>query len=110
MPAAKRAVNKPAPRKAGAGRVAATVAAVAVSTSVAQTLFPATPRVQHRSIFNDSNVDAYVKYGAGASAADFSFLLPTQTRWDRSANDPYEGIVTALWKATATGNARTTQV
>lgn len=109
MPAKRTAPAKP-PRKASIGRSAAAVAAVAANAAVAQVLFAATPRVAHRTIFNDSNVDAYVKYGTGASATDFSFLLPTQTRWDRGAQDPYEGVVTALWKAAPTGNARTTQV
>lgn len=106
----KKADKKPQPRRAGTGRSAATVAAVAANAVTAQVLFAATARVGHRTIYNDSNVDAYVKYGTGASAADFSFLLPTQTRWDRSPQDPYEGVVTALWKAAPTGNARTTQV
>jgi len=59
-------------------------------------------------IFNDSDKDAYLKFGAGATLADFSKKLAPGESYEPTFR--YTGILTAKWAASPTGNMRVTEI
>lgn len=60
-------------------------------------------------VFNDSNKDMYLKYGATASASSFSVKLAAGAYWEMP-HPIYTGIVDAIWATGPTGAARVTEL
>lgn len=65
-------------------------------------------------IVNDSTAILYIKYGSAASATSYTYVLPGSVggvgaTLELPAIPKYTGIITGLW-ASATGNARTTEL
>lgn len=60
-------------------------------------------------LFNDSNKACFVKYGATASASDFSFKLESQELAIISQELLYTGRIDAIWLAGATGSMKVTE-
>lgn len=58
-------------------------------------------------IFNDSDQDLYVKYGATASASDHTWLVPAGATLEE---EHYTGQVDGLWAANSTDKARITEI
>jgi hypothetical protein len=87
----------------------ATVSSVAGSAT-AVTLFAAGAGndAAARTVFNDSTADLYVKFGATASATDFTVKIPAGGYYEVPA-PVYDGLITGIWTS-ATGSARLTQV
>lgn len=92
----------------------ATVSSVSASAS-AVTLFAAVgvgatagSDAENRTIFNDSTADLYVKFGATASATDFTVKIPAGGYFE-FPRPVYDGLVTGIWTS-ATGSARLTEV
>ena len=74
---------------------------VAASASAAQVLARGYSHRRGLVLFNDSVGYLYVKYGADATATDFTFRLgPGEMREITSV---YTGAVTGLWSAAAAG-------
>jgi len=61
-----------------------------------------------RMIFNDSTADVYVKFGATASATDFTVKISAGGYYEAPV-PVYDGLITGIWTS-ATGAARLTQV
>lgn len=87
------------------GPATATVARVPTSTTVATLLAAASGR-RAAVIVNESSAVLYVKYGAAATATDYTYqVAPTGTL--EVANPVYAGIITGIL-ASGTGNAQVT--
>ena len=84
---------------------AATLANVASGTATT-TVFAATPKLNGRTVFNDSTAILYLKFGANASTTSYTVQIPAASYYEFPA-PPYSGQVDGAW-ATANGNARTT--
>lgn len=82
----------------------ATVSSVAVSTTVA-TLSASNAAKTKVIVFNESGT-LYVKYGSGATSADYTYRLTANTALEIEG---YAGLVTAI-KQTGTSNAQVTEV
>lgn len=80
-----------------------TTSTVAASDSVVTLLAANASRVSG-SIYNDSSAVLRVKFGTGASATSFKYLVAVGGMLE-FPQPIYTGIVTGIW-ATATGNAR----
>jgi hypothetical protein len=85
----------------------ATVASVAGSAS-SVTLFAANPAAQGRLLMNDSTANLYLAYAPTASTGAYTVLIPPNSYWEMP-HPIYTGQVSGIW-ASATGNARTTEV
>jgi hypothetical protein len=86
---------------------AATLANVSASaTSVA--VFPASGGVGGRSVYNDSAVNLYLKYGDTASTTSYTVKIPGGGLYE-FPRPAYDGLVHGIWDS-ATGAARTTEV
>lgn len=89
------------------GTQSATVARVATSTA-AVTLLAVTVARKMVHIYNDSAAVLYVKFGAAASATDFTVALAATTGYyETPSGFPYSGLVTGIL-ASGTGNAQVT--
>lgn len=64
------------------------------TTGAAQTVLPLNPARRGATIQNDSGQPVFVKFGAGASAADYSLQMATGTRYDLPAG--YTGPVSVF--------------
>ena len=60
-------------------------------------------------IHNDSAAILYVKFGAGASATDFTHRMTAQASLEHRAGRVYRGIVTGFWE-TADGAAQVSEL
>lgn len=90
------------PYSAVPATAAATTTVAASATSV--TLLAANTSRKSASIFNDSTVVLWVKYGATASTTSFKVQL-VQNAYFEFPQPCYTGRVDGIW-AVATGNAR----
>ena len=86
----------------------ATLANVAGSASNV-TLFAANPEARGRYIYNDSTAVLYVKFGATATTSSFTVYMAANSYYEFPQQPLYTGQVDGIW-ASATGNARTTEV
>jgi hypothetical protein len=87
------------------GPQSATVSRVATSTAAA-TLFAATGAAANRLIFNEAAAVLYVKFGASASATDYTVQVAAGGYYE--APEPtYSGIITGIL-ASGTGQAQCT--
>jgi hypothetical protein len=59
-------------------------------------------------VFNDTGAILYVKFGPGATTADFSFRLTANTLFE--SNVEYSGLVTGVWGSGGAGNALVTEI
>jgi len=87
----------------------ATVSSVAASATTV-TLFAAGSGndAAARAVHNDSAAVLYLKFGASASATDFTVKIPADGYYEVPA-PVYDGLITGIWSS-ATGSARLTQV
>jgi len=60
------------------------------------------------TLYNDANKDALVKLGSAASLTSFNIHMFPKSHYFMPA-PIYTGIVTAIWRAGATGNMRVTE-
>lgn len=81
-------------------------ARVATSTTVA-TLAAASASRKMVHIFNESAVVMYVKYGAAASATDYTLQIAAGGYYETPSGNPYSGLITGTL-ASATGFAQVT--
>lgn len=59
------------------------------------------------SVFNDSaTATLFLKFGTGASASSFKFVLPPQTYFPFPGPDVYQGPVNGFWTGVIAGSAR----
>lgn len=86
----------------------ASVTSVAASMS-AVTLIAANASRRGGVIHNDSLNVLYVKLGTGASDADFTYRLPSQSTLELSTNPLYLGLVSGAWNG-EDGYARVTEL
>lgn len=91
----------------------ATLANVA-SSGTAVTLIALNTARLGASVANDSTAILYIKYGSGASATSYNYVLAgtgggVAPIWEMPANPRYTGIITGLW-VTANGNARVNEL
>lgn len=86
----------------------ATLANVAGSAS-SVTLIASNTARRGAVIYNDSTAVLYLKFGSAASTTSFTYLLAAAATFETQASPCYTGIITGIW-ATATGNARTTEL
>jgi hypothetical protein len=83
------------------------VAAVAASATVV-TLWAGGTGRNVRLVSNDSTVAMYIKFGSAASLTDFTIKVAIGGYYELP-QPLYGGIVTAIWDAGPTGNARLTE-
>jgi hypothetical protein len=60
------------------------------------------------TLFNDSTVNAYVKFGTTASATDFTTVIPAQGLYE--VPKQYSGRIDCIWASDASGAMRVTEV
>lgn len=85
---------------------AATVSRVATSTTTAALFAAAGTRIRGRTIFNESSVVLYVKFGATASATDYTVQIGAGGYFELPV-DTYGGVVHGIL-ASGTGSAQCT--
>lgn len=61
------------------------------------------------AIFNDSTAALYLKFGATASATDFSVKLVAGAHYEQMGHGVYTGRVDGIWASDASGAARCTE-
>lgn len=87
---------------------AATVSIVAASATVVGIFATQTGNRFRRLVFNDSNVALYLKFGTAAALTDFTVKIAIGGYYEFPL-PLYGGIVTGIWDAAPTGNARLTE-
>lgn len=85
---------------------AAVVTTVAASATVV-TLVAASAGGKRKIIFNDSTVALYIKFGTAASLTDWTDKVAIGARWE-APTPMYGGIITGIWDAAPSGQARIT--
>lgn len=83
-----------------------TVPARVGTSVVAATLFAATARANARLVYNEAAAVLYVKFGATASATDYTVAVPASGYYELPM-PVYSGLVTGTL-ASGTGNAQCT--
>lgn len=87
----------------------ATLANVAqIATSV--TLLAANTARMGAVFVNDSTSILYMKYGASASITSYTYKMDPYDTVEINANMLYTGLVSGIWAAAGSGNARVTEV
>lgn len=86
----------------------AEVSSVAASADN-QTLAAADSSRRGLMVFNDSDKDLYVKYGATASTASFSVRIAAGGYWEMP-QPIFLGIIDCVWATGPTGSARITKL
>jgi hypothetical protein len=66
------------------------------SSATTVTLLAANAARKVYYLFNDSNRSAYVKFGAGASATDFTLKMAPGAFWENQEH-AFRGVITAVW-------------
>jgi len=87
---------------------ATTVVSSVPSSGSAVTLISATASRSFFMIYNDSTESLYVKFGTGASTADFTVKILAGGYFE-SASPIYTGLVSGIWSA-ENGNALVTEL
>lgn len=86
----------------------AEISSVAASASN-QTLAAADSTRRGLMVFNDSDKDLYLKYGATASTTSFTVRIAAGGYWEM--HQPiYLGIIDGIWATGPTGSARVTKL
>lgn len=83
---------------------------VAGTVTASTTILAANTNRLGATIYNDSTALLYVSLGATCTTTNFTVIIPASGYYEvPPADNPYVGIITGVW-ATATGNARVTEV
>ena len=93
----------------GAVAVAATVTSVNDS-NVNQTLLASAAGRKGFKLYNDSTEIAYVKEGATATTADYSYQIPPQGFYESVGVGVYTGRIDAIWAANGAGAMKITEL
>lgn len=79
-------------------------------TASSTTLLASNAARRGATIFNDSTVSLYVKFGATASTTSFTVLMAAQAYYELPATPSvYTGVIDGIWASDASGAARVTE-
>lgn len=90
-------------------RHAATGATTSVNDTASSTTCLAANAARNlATLYNDSTVNAYIKFGATASTTSFATIIPAQGLYE--VPKQYSGIIDCIWASDASGAMRVTEV
>lgn len=90
--------------------VTATGTTTAIANSiVVQTVLAANTNRDGFFLYNDSNKDCFIKFGATATTSLFGFRLTPGDFFDGKNLPNYLGIITCIWPSPATGSLMATE-
>ena len=80
-----------------------------VSSATNVTLQAANENRRMWSVFNDSDKDLYLKWGATATSTSYTVKVPPGAYYEMTL-PVYNGVIDAIWAAGPTGSARVTEL
>lgn len=91
------------------GKTAAAVVSRVPASATSVTIFADNPDRIGAVVHNESLATLLIKYGATASATDYSYPIGPGETWEMPARPFYTGVIDGIWDA-ATGAAQCTEL